>query len=75
VHSIDLTATTCSDDLKSASIFGRATIDGSGMFVFRIDVIDNGAYFVTSWPRVRLAASMALAARYYANVVTRDEGR
>jgi hypothetical protein len=42
VHSIELTAVTCSDDLSSATIFGTATIDGSGMFVFRIDVIDQG---------------------------------
>ena len=42
VHSIALTATTCSSDLQSAAIFGTATIDGSGMFVFRIDVIDRG---------------------------------
>jgi hypothetical protein len=42
VHSIELTATTCSDDLTSASIFGTATIDGSGMHVFRIDVMDMG---------------------------------
>jgi hypothetical protein len=42
VHSIELLATTCSDDLTTATIFGTATIDGSGMFVFRIDVIDQG---------------------------------
>jgi hypothetical protein len=42
VHSIELTATTCSDDLTTATIFGTATIDGSGTFVFRIDVTDQG---------------------------------
>jgi hypothetical protein len=42
VHSVELLATTCSDDLTTASIFGTATIDGSGTFVFRIDVIDQG---------------------------------
>jgi hypothetical protein len=42
VHSIELLATTCSEDLTSAAIFGTATIDGSGMFVFRIDVVDQG---------------------------------
>jgi hypothetical protein len=41
VHSIQLAATTCSVDLKTATIFGTATIDGSGMYVFRIDVIDQ----------------------------------
>lgn len=35
-------ATTCSDDLTSATIFGRATVDGSGAFIFRIDLIDQG---------------------------------
>ena len=43
VHSIELTATTCSDDLRSATIFGTATIDGSGTHVFRIDVTDMGS--------------------------------
>jgi hypothetical protein len=40
VHSIQITATTCNDARTSASVFGRATIDGSGSHVFRIDVID-----------------------------------
>jgi hypothetical protein len=42
VHSIELLATTCSDDLTMATIYGTATIDGSGMYVFRIDVTDMG---------------------------------
>jgi hypothetical protein len=42
VHSIDVLAVTCSTDGKSASIFGTATIDGSGTFNYRIDVVDNG---------------------------------
>jgi CSLREA domain-containing protein len=42
VKSIELLATTCSDDLTSATIFGTATIDGSGEFIFRIDVTDQG---------------------------------
>ncbi|HEX9381409.1 MAG TPA: post-COAP-1 domain-containing protein [Gaiellaceae bacterium] len=42
VHSIDVLAVTCSRDGKSASIFGTATINGSGTFDFRIDVTDNG---------------------------------
>jgi hypothetical protein len=42
VHSIDVQAVTCSRDGTSASIFGTATIDGSGSFDFRIDVVDNG---------------------------------
>jgi hypothetical protein len=43
VHSISLTATTCSSDLKSATIFGTATINGNGTHVFRIDVTDMGS--------------------------------
>ena len=43
VHSTEITATTCSDDLTMASIFGKATIDGAGSHVFRIDVRDGGS--------------------------------
>jgi hypothetical protein len=43
VHSIDITAVTCTPDRTSATIFGHATINGSGNDVFRIDVTDvNG---------------------------------
>ena len=44
VHSIELLATTCDteSDPQTATIFGRATIDGSGDYFFRIDVIDGG---------------------------------
>ena len=43
VHSTEITATTCSDDRTMASIFGKATIDGAGSHVFRIDVRDGGS--------------------------------
>ena len=43
VHSTEITATTCSSDRTTASIFGKATIDGSGSHVFRIDVTDVGS--------------------------------
>jgi len=43
VESIELTAATCSEDLQSATIYGTATIDGQGMFIFRIDVTDKGS--------------------------------
>jgi hypothetical protein len=43
VHSTEITATTCSDDHTMASIFGKATIDGAGSHVFRIDVTDMGS--------------------------------
>jgi len=42
VHTISVEAVTCSADKTSASIFGFATIDGAGSFVFRIDVSDLG---------------------------------
>jgi len=41
VDSTTILATTCSDDRTTASIFGRATIDGSGDHVFRIDMVDG----------------------------------
>ena len=43
VSSTELTATTCSADRTTASIFGKATIDRAGSHVFRIDVTDMGA--------------------------------
>ena len=43
VHSTAITATTCTQDRTTASIFGKATIDGAGSYVFRIDVTDGGA--------------------------------
>jgi hypothetical protein len=42
VHSSSILAVTCSADGKSASIFGTATVNGSGSFDFRIDVTDIG---------------------------------
>ena len=41
VHSIEITATTCNDQMTEASIYGKATIDGSGSHVFKIDVADK----------------------------------
>jgi hypothetical protein len=43
VHSTRITATTCSSDRTHATIFGEATIDGTGTYVFRIDVTDQGS--------------------------------
>jgi len=42
VHSTKITATTCDSAHQHASIFGEATIDGSGTWIFRIDVTDMG---------------------------------
>ena len=46
VKSKDLLATTCSLDStpQSATIWGKATIKGSGDFSFRIDVTDAGKH-------------------------------
>jgi hypothetical protein len=40
VKSTKILAVLCTDDLKQATIFGLATIDGSGEFAYRIDVQD-----------------------------------
>ena len=40
VHSIKVQAITCSTNLERADIYGTATINGSGNYVFRIEVSD-----------------------------------
>ena len=40
VHSIQVLALTCNEERTQASIFGEATIDGTGTHSFRIDVQD-----------------------------------
>jgi Bacterial Ig-like domain (group 1) len=40
VKSIQVLAVTCSPDKKQASIYGKATINGSGSYLFKIDVKD-----------------------------------
>jgi hypothetical protein len=42
VHSIQITDITCNADLTQASIFGTATVNGTGSHAFQIDVQDNG---------------------------------
>lgn len=42
VKSIELLALICDPAAGTASIFGTATIDGSGTFFFRIDLVDMG---------------------------------
>jgi hypothetical protein len=44
VHSLDVTAVTCSANHEYATIFGDATIGGFGAYVFRIDVRDGDAF-------------------------------
>ena len=55
VHSIDVRAVTCTRDRTAASIFGTATIDGAGSFVYRIDVQDLGEPGSTDTYRLRLS--------------------
>ena len=54
VHSIDVRAVLCSRDGTMASIFGTATINGAGSFVYRIDVKDLGEPGKTDTYRIRL---------------------
>jgi hypothetical protein len=42
VNSISVVAIECSEDRTMASIFGTASVDGSGMFEYVIDVTDAG---------------------------------
>jgi sugar lactone lactonase YvrE len=42
VHSLSITDVTCNETKTQASIFGQATIDGTGSHSFQIDVQDNG---------------------------------
>jgi hypothetical protein len=55
VHSIEVQAVTCNAAGTAASIFGTATIDGSGTFNFRIDVVDNGEPGRSDTYRIRLS--------------------
>ena len=56
VHSINVLAVTCSADGTQASIFGQATIDGSGTFNYRIDVEDLGEPGTNDTYRIRLSS-------------------
>jgi len=42
VNTIDVQAVVCSDDRTEASLFGNATVDGSGEYEYRIDLKDAG---------------------------------
>ena len=42
VNTIDVQAVVCSDDRKQASLFGHATVNGTGSHEYRIDLTDNG---------------------------------
>ena len=55
VHSIDVQAVLCSADGLSASIFGTATIDGTGSVDYRIDVTDQGEPGSSDTYQIRLS--------------------
>lgn len=42
VKAIDVQALVCSDDRTQASLFGHATVDGSGYYEYEIDLEDAG---------------------------------
>jgi hypothetical protein len=56
VSSIDVLSVVCSEDGTTASIFGTATIEGAGSFVFRIDVVDLGEPGTSDRYRIRLSS-------------------
>jgi len=55
VHSIDVLAVVCSADGTMASIFGTATVDGSGSFDYRIDLNDVAEPGSSDTYRIRLS--------------------
>ncbi|HUH15873.1 MAG TPA: post-COAP-1 domain-containing protein [Gaiellaceae bacterium] len=55
VHSIDVDAVVCSQDGTQASIFGTATVNGSGSFDYRIDLKDLGEPGSSDTYRIRLS--------------------
>ena len=42
VNTIDVQAVICNEDRTQASLFGNATVDGSGSYEYQIDLQDNG---------------------------------
>lgn len=55
VHSINVLAVVCSADRKQATIFGNATINGAGSYVYRIDLKDMGEPGTSDTYRIRLS--------------------
>jgi hypothetical protein len=55
VHSIRVDVLTCGRDGTSATIFGTATVNGSGSYAFRIDVQDLGEPGANDTYRIRLS--------------------
>lgn len=68
VKSINVQAVTCNDTKTAATIFGQATIDGSGTFDYRIDLQDLNEPGSTDTYRIRLSNG------YDSGVQTLDQG-
>lgn len=56
VHSIEILSVTCNADGTMASIFGTATINGQGVYDFRIDLQDLGEPGSADTYRIRLSS-------------------
>jgi hypothetical protein len=56
VKAIDVTAVTCSSDRTQASIFGHATVNGSGSYEYEIDLTDNGEPGTSDMYRILIPA-------------------
>ena len=55
VHSIDVRSVVCRPNGTQASIFGKATVDGSGSFDYRIDLTDLSEPGSSDTYRIRLS--------------------
>ena len=55
VHSISVLSVVCNSDKTAATIFGMATVDGGGSYVFGIDVKDLGEPGTNDRYRLRLS--------------------
>jgi hypothetical protein len=55
VHSINVRVVTCSADGTQATIFGQATVNGSGTFDYRIDLEDHGEPGTADTYQIRLS--------------------
>jgi len=55
VHSSSVLSVSCSADKTSATIFGTATVNGAGSYMFRIDVKDLGEPGTNDRYRIRLS--------------------
>ena len=55
VHSINVSAVVCGADGKQASIFGQATINNAGSYVYQIDLRDKGEPGTNDTFRIRLS--------------------